>query len=278
MSSDNEQTEPLENTPGDEPGKPDLNETLLELNSNMGATRYEILLQKLVESSFNRPTGLTETTPIGLAMNMPIGDIEGPTGSSMNGPTSHIESTGQGMLSTSSIGSNQSSAPKPGLSNKRKRAATSKEHNLSEPPAKTHRDEENGDDDTISIHANEDLEQDKDEHPETGRNKDNEFLDEIAEGFEVSDNVNEKLAEFVENRWGKQLKTEKIKSILEKYRRPKSCKKLHPIKVNKGAWENLKWEKKTSRFAFEQHAADTNKSGLHYPENGRFYVEKCQKL
>eukprot|EP00112_Aurelia_sp_Birch-Aquarium-sp1_P021700 Seg5905.2 transcript_id=Seg5905.2/GoldUCD/mRNA.D3Y31 product="hypothetical protein" protein_id=Seg5905.2/GoldUCD/D3Y31 len=246
MSSDNEQTEPLENTPGDEPEQPDLNETLVELNSNMGAMTF--LLQKLVESSFNRPTGLTETTPTGLAMNMPTGDIEGPTGSSMNRPTGHIESTGQGMLSTSSIGSNQSSAPKPGPSNERKRAATSKEHNQSEPPAKTPRDEENGDDDTISIHANEDLEQDKDEHPETGKNKDNEFLDEIAEGFEmadeVSDNVNEKLAEFVENRWGKQLKTEKIKSILEKYKRPKNCKKLHPIKVNKGVWENLKWEKK----------------------------------
>ena len=48
----------------------------------------------------------------------------------------------------------------------------------------------------------------------------------------------------MENRWGKQLKTEKIKSIVEKYKRPKNRKKLHSVKVNKGAWENLKWDKK----------------------------------
>ena len=40
MSSDNEQTEPFESTPGDEPEKPDLNETLAEINSNMGAMTF----------------------------------------------------------------------------------------------------------------------------------------------------------------------------------------------------------------------------------------------
>ena len=73
MSSDNEQTEPLESTPGDEPEKPDLSETLVEINSNMVA--MTILLQKLVESSFNRPTGHAETTSTGPAMNVPTGII-----------------------------------------------------------------------------------------------------------------------------------------------------------------------------------------------------------
>ena len=241
MSSDNEQTEPFENTPGDEPEKPDLNETLVEINSNMGA--MTILLQKLVESSFNRPTGHAETMSTGPAMNVPTGNIAaGPTGSSINVSTGHIESTGQGMLSTS----DQSS--KPGPSNERKRGTTGKEQNSSEPPAKSTRDDEKGDDDTISIHANGDIELDKDELGKSDEYKNNEFRKEIAEGFdvadEVSDNVNEKLVEFVENRWGKQLKTEKIKSIVEKYKQPKNCKKLHSVKVNKGAWENLKWDKK----------------------------------
>ena len=124
MSSDNEQTEPFENAPGDEPEKPDLNETLVEINSNMGA--MTILLQKLVESSFNRPTGHAETTSTGPAMNVPTGNIlTGPTGSSMNVSTGHIESTGQGILSTST------QSAKPGPSNERKRGAQAKEQNLS---------------------------------------------------------------------------------------------------------------------------------------------------
>ena len=215
MSSHNEQTEPFENTPGDEPEKPDLNETLVEINFNMGA--MTILLQKLVESSFNRPTGHAETMSTGPAINVPTGNIAtGPTGSSINVSTGHIESTGQGMLSTS----DQSS--KPGPSNERKWGATGKEQNSSEPLAKSTRDDEKGDDDTISIHANDDIELDKDEQGKSDEYKNNEFLKEIPEGFdvadEVSDNVNEKLAEFVENCWRKQLKAEKIKSIVEKYK------------------------------------------------------------
>ena len=96
---------------------------------------------------------------------------------------------------------------KPGPSNERKRGATAKEQNSSEPPAKSTREDEKGDDDTLSIHANEDIELDKDEQRNSDNYEDNEFLDEIAEGFdvadEVSENVNDKLAEFVENRWGK---------------------------------------------------------------------------
>ena len=126
----NEQAEPFKNTPGDEPEKPDVNETLVEINSNMGA--MTILLQKLIESSFNRPTGHTETTSTGLAMDAPTGNIvTGPTGSSRNLPTRHIESTGKGMLSTSS----QSSEPGPSI--ERKQGATDIERHSSEPPAKS---------------------------------------------------------------------------------------------------------------------------------------------
>ena len=126
ISSNNEQTEPLENTPGDEPEKPDFNETLVERNQ-FKYGRHDIFLRGLVESSFNRPNGHAETTRTGLAINdMPTRNIvTGSIGRTLNVSTGHIESTDQGMLSTS----NQSS-----------------EQNSSEPPAKSTREDEKGDD------------------------------------------------------------------------------------------------------------------------------------
>ena len=65
--------EPYESTPGDEPEQPEANikETLLELNSNMGA--MTMLLRQLVESSFNRPTGLVQSMLTGRNLKSPTG-------------------------------------------------------------------------------------------------------------------------------------------------------------------------------------------------------------
>ena len=228
--------EPYESTPGNEPEQPEANikETLLELNSDMGA--LTMLLRQLVESSFNQPTGLVQSMPTGRNLESPTGSsLNGPTGSDINLPTGHTESTGQNSLTAD----NDCSSPMSGPSNIRTWAA-SDELQTPEPPAKSSKEGESDNDDIISIHADQDLEHDN--------AADKNFVDEIAEGFDTSDdvgeNINEKLAAFVENRWGKQLKSEKIKAIIGKYNRPKNCKKLHTVKVNKGAWENLKWEKK----------------------------------
>ena len=156
-----------------------------------------------------------------------------------------------------------------------------KEQNSSEPPAKSTREDEKGDDDTLSIHANDDIERDKDEQRNSDSYEDNEFLDEIAEGFdiadEVSENVNDKLEEFVENRWGKQHKNEKIKSIVEKYKRPKNCKKLHSVRVNKGAWENLKWDKKHADLRLSNMQQTLTKVGCITLQMADFMLKNAKK-
>ena len=42
---------------------------------------------------------------------------------------------------------------------------------------------------------------------------------------------------------GKALTPEKLKIILHKYKRPANCT-VYPIKINEGAWEYLKYDKK----------------------------------
>ena len=69
------------------------------------------------------------------------------------------------VATTTSCELNQSAnivhlSPMPGPSNARERAASNELHTPG-PPAKTSREESNGDNDTISIHADEDVEQDK---------------------------------------------------------------------------------------------------------------------
>ncbi len=70
----------------------------------------------------------------------------------------------------------------------------------------------------------------------------------MAKAIETSDglgtNVNDILAEVINKRWGKTFTPEKFKIILDKYKRPANCTALHPIKVNTGAWEHLKYNKK----------------------------------
>ena len=75
-----------------------------------------------------------------------------------------------------------------------------------------------------------------------------ELLGGLVKALETSDdlgtNINDKLADLINKRWGQTLTPEKLKTILEKYRRPANSTALHPIKVNKGAWEHLNYNKK----------------------------------
>ena len=189
--------EPYKSMPGNELDQPGSNikETLHQVNANMGTMTF--LLQQLVESSINWPTGLMPFISTRQNIEIPTGkSAEGSTGSDGHFPIGHIESTRQTLPTTA----NDSLSPMPGLSNVKKRAA-SNELPTPAPPAKTSRE----DHDTISIYADENIEQDE------FTNKS--FLDEITEGFEnsddVSENISKKLAIFVENRWGQQLKSEK---------------------------------------------------------------------
>ena len=239
---------------------PNLNETLTNINMNMSSMTE--LLKKFVQGSVNAPIGHTYEGPTGSS------NIDLPTGFEImstrqpNLPTGHSEMLSTGQNLPSPTGSYDSLLIATG-------AKRRKDDESEEPPAKLARDNEpNPNDDILSIHP------DEDELDLVGKP---DFLEELGEAFETSDNVtdniNEKLAAFVDKRWGQKIKPEKLKSLIKNYKRPKNCPKMHQIKVNKGAWDNLKLEKKQADIRLSNMQQTITKIGCLTLQSANFLLE-----
>ena len=80
------------------------------------------------------------------------------------------------------------------------------------------------------------------EMPEEAEDLD--FLDQLAQDFEVEDKVGpeitEKIATIVKSSFTKKLAQEKMKALQESYQRPKNCDVLAPVKVNPEIWAKMK--------------------------------------
>jgi len=62
------------------------------------------------------------------------------------------------------------------------------------------------------------------------------ILQDIANGFEnddtTGDNIMKQLADIATKRWRKKLSSEKLKNLLNKYKRPENCADIKATKVN----------------------------------------------
>lgn len=115
------------------------------------------------------------------------------------------------------------------------------------------------DDDRISIFASgdeqghqDDLDADVDQL--TGQNTvvndqlDTELLQDLANELEEDEptgpSINQSLADIANKRWGKQLGPDKVKTLLNKYKRPENCGNIAEIRVNTEIWNQLSAQKK----------------------------------
>ncbi len=199
-----------------------LNQTLLDINTNMG--NKAALLEKLSSGALSQRQFEHPST----------GQLEAMSTKQHNLPTGHasLMTTGQN------------------LSNKRQLSISDE----SESPQKIASSLDDVDSDSLSVHADDDndslvgdthdLVAKPSENPET---QTSDFLDGLPKALESSDdlgpNVKKRLAKIVNKHWGKTLNPEEMKLILEKYKRPGNCTEMYPIKVNKSAWEHLRYAK-----------------------------------
>ena len=74
------------------------------------------------------------------------------------------------------------------------------------------------------------------------------ILQDIANGFEDDDGTGDKimqqLADMATKLWGKKLCSEKLKRLLEKYKRPENCVDIKGTKINPDIWNQLKPSKR----------------------------------
>ena len=77
----------------------------------------------------------------------------------------------------------------------------------------------------------------------TKKNSDETFLKELAEQFDDCESsgpdVNVQLAAIVKKCWSRKLAHEKLKPILDKYKKPENCSALIPTRVNPEIWSQL---------------------------------------
>lgn len=66
-----------------------------------------------------------------------------------------------------------------------------------------------------------------------------EIAQDYAEGTQTSDDVSQKLAEIVNQRWSSKLEESKLKDKMQKYDRPNNCEKLTVPRVNPEIWSTL---------------------------------------
>ena len=90
------------------------------------------------------------------------------------------------------------------------------------------------------------------------------FLDDLAQDFEqdeqVGSDVNPKLATIVTSSLTKKLAEEKIKTMMEKYSRPKNCESLVTVKVNSEIWAKMKRETRSKDLMLQKTQAKLNKA------------------
>ena len=66
-----------------------------------------------------------------------------------------------------------------------------------------------------------------------------EIAQDYAEGAQTSDDVSQKLAEIINQRWSSKLEESKLKDKMSKYDRPNNCEKLTVPRVNPEIWSTL---------------------------------------
>ena len=115
-------------------------------------------------------------------------------------------------------------------------------------------------DDSVSLHASDDLD-DADDikmltecSKATGRKgretpaKETQLLQDCANSLDeddaTGDKIQQELADIALKRWGKKLSTDKIKSFSDKYKQPQNCYDIKGIKVNPEIWSQLNAKKK----------------------------------
>ena len=108
-------------------------------------------------------------------------------------------------------------------------------------------------DDNLSLHAQDDLDDEDlklltEQSSATGQARETPILDakilqDIANGFEdddaTSDQTMQQLADIATKRWGKKLFSDKLKNLLDKYKRPENCEDIKGTKVNLKIWNQL---------------------------------------
>lgn len=110
-------------------------------------------------------------------------------------------------------------------------------------------------DDNVSLYASDELEDDDAVKVLTERNKNpkkvtdqksskGKMLNSLADAYDTEDatgdDLDEDVTTLVKKRRGKKLNPDKIKTIVEKHKRPANCPKLKQIKVNQEIWAQLK--------------------------------------
>ena len=66
-----------------------------------------------------------------------------------------------------------------------------------------------------------------------------EIAQDYAKGAQTSDDVSQKLAEIINQRWSSKLEESKLKDKMSKYDRPNNCEKLTVPRVNPEIWSTL---------------------------------------
>ena len=108
-------------------------------------------------------------------------------------------------------------------------------------------------DDDLSLHAQDDLDDEDlklltEQSSATGQARETpvpeaKILQDIANGFEdddaTGDKIMQQLADIATKRWGKKLSSDKLKNLLDKYKRPENCVDIKATKVNPEIWNQL---------------------------------------
>ena len=237
------------------PTSSDLSQTLLNINSSLGC--MSDLLMKLVANSERTASVVNTQSTTGLLSDEFDARSTGQSeflSTRHDDPLVHIESSSTGheahMFNEHSI---KQPSVSTGISRGKRRIGPVYSSKSSKRVCI-----DDSDDEALSIHANDDehefplseavAELISDNNRNDPSKEGESFLDDLQKALETpseeADDINQKLADIINSRWGKVLSQEKLSPILEKYNRPGNCTSLHPIKVNKEAWANLSADKK----------------------------------
>ena len=113
--------------------------------------------------------------------------------------------------------------------------------------------ENNPSDDSLSLHAQDDLDDEDlklltERSSATGQARktpvpEAKIIQDIANCFEdddaTGDKIVQQLVDIATKRWGKKLSSDKLKNLLDKYKRPKNCEDIKATKVNPEIWNQL---------------------------------------
>jgi hypothetical protein len=70
------------------------------------------------------------------------------------------------------------------------------------------------------------------------------LANELDEDEPTGESVNQPFADIANKRWGKQLRSDNVKALLSKYKRPENCGDITEVRVNPEIWMQLSSQKK----------------------------------